>query len=370
MNLYDPAKSLLDSLDPMKQMNEEMKRLWDPMYDINKALQPMHSFSESIASMLNPLQNFNERMEAMLNPMSAWEKSLQHLYDPMKKWNDQMESMLNPYKGFEKYFDAFKPASTYWDEISNLSSAMQSALSSVSLPSLQNYDELFTSSMSSYKALAAAIASKNFEHLLPKNLDSIVASVIAKEAEYRQILDSYTVAENDETALMEELQAVKDEILEAVNSKTERVEEQLEAIYSRIMSTSDSTFRAFFISFIFPIIIGLLTSIIYDYRIKPLIAAVENSNQQVAIKKEVVRNVKFYLTDPQQRVHYRIVTTNVLTVRNGKSKSSRKIGYTFFGEVVEIVRKDKNWCLIRRYDRESETSIQGWVLTRYLGRIR
>lgn len=370
MNLYDPAKSLLDSLDPMKQMNEDMKRLLDPMYDINKALQPMHSFSESISSMLNPLQSFNERMEAMLNPMSAWEKSLQHLYDPMKKWNDQMEAMLNPYKGFDKYFDAFKPAWTYWNDIYNSSSAIQNAISAVSRASLQNYDELFSSSMSSYKTLAAAIAGKNFEHFLPKNLDSIVASVIANEAEYRRILDSYTATENDETALQEELQAVKDEILEAVNSKTARIEEQLEAIYTRIMSTGDSTFRAFFISFIFPIIIGLLTSIIYDYRIKPLIAAIENSNQQVVIKKEVVRNVKFYLTDPQQRVHYRIVTTNVLTVRNGKSKSSRKIGYTFFGEVVEIVRKERNWCLIRRYDRESETSIQGWVLTRYLGRIR
>lgn len=370
MNIYDPAKSLFDSLDPMKQMNEEMKRLLNPMYDINKALQPMQSFSESISSMLNPLQNFNERMEAMLNPMSVWEKSLQHLYDPMKKWNDQMESMLNPYKGFEKYFDAFKPASTHWNDISNLSSAMQNALSSVSLASLQNYDELFTSSMSSYKRLAAAIAGKNFEHFFPKNLDSIVASVIVQEAEYRQILASYPVAENNETALMEELQAVKDEILEAVNSKTARIEEQLEAIYSRIMSTSDSTFRAFFISFIFPIIIGLLTSIIYDYKIKPLIAAVENSNQQVAIKKEVVRNVKFYLTDPQQRVKYRFVKTKELIVRNGKSKSSRKIGYTYFGEVVEVIRKERNWCLIRRYDRESETFIQGWVLTRYLGQIR
>ncbi|MDD4884864.1 SH3 domain-containing protein, partial [Sulfuricurvum sp.] len=170
--------------------------------------------------------------------------------------------------------------------------------------------------------------------------------------------------------LIEELQVVKDEILEAVNSKTVRMEEQLEAIYSRIMSTSDSTFRAFFISFILPIIIGLLTSIIYDYRIKPFLAAIENSNKQVAIKKEVTRNVKLYLTDPQQRVHYRIVTTNVLAVRNGKSKSSRKIGYTFFGDVVEVVRKERNWCLIRRYNRENETFIQGWVFTRYLERIR
>lgn len=370
MNLYDPAKSLLDSLDPMKQMNEDMKRLLDPMYDINKSLGSMISVSDSIAYAFTPMKAFNEQIGMLTKPYGEFEKTIGNMLDPMKKWNEQMETMLNPYKGFEKYFDAFKPASTHWNDISNLSSAMQNALSSVSLASLQNYDELFTSSMSSYKTLAAAIAGKNFEHFLPKNFDSIIANVIVQEAEYRQILASYPVAENDETALMEELQAVKDEILEAVNSKTAKIEEQLEAIYSRIMSTSDSTFRAFFISFIFPIIIGLLTSIIYDYRIKPLIAAVENSNQQVAIKKEVVRNVKFYLTDPQQRVHYRIVTTNVLTVRNGKSKSSRKIGYTFFGDVVEVVRKERNWCLIRRYDRESETSIQGWVLTRYLGRIR
>ncbi len=367
MNLYDPAKSLLDSLDPMKQMNEDMKRLLDPMYDINKALQPMHSFSESIASMLNPLQSFNERMEAMLNPMSAWEKSLQHLYDPMKKWNDQMESMLNPYKGFDKYFDAFKPASTYWNDIYNSSSAIQNAISAVSRASLQNYDELFSSSMSSYKTLAAAISAKNFEHFLPKNLDSIVASVIANEAEYRRILDSYTATENDETALQEELQAIKDEILEAVNSKTARIEEQLSVIQARITALNNPLLLVLFSYIILP----LLLNAFYDYAIKPMLNMMDSpKQQQIIIKKEVIRTTKSFFEDPQLRTNYRIVTASVLNVRKSKSKSSKTIAYTSFGEVVEIVRKERNWCLIRRYDRESETSIQGWVLTRYLGRIR
>lgn len=370
MNIYDPTNGLLDSLDPMKKMNEEMKYLLEPMYNINKSLGLMTSANDSIVNAFTAMKAFNEQISALTIPYGTFDKTIGNMFEPMKKWNEQMETMLNSYKGFDKYLDAFKPSSIQLNEISTLSSFMQSALSSVSLASLQNHDELFASSMTSYKTLAAAISAKSFENLLPKNLDSIIASIIVNETEYRQILDAYAATENDGTALMEELQAVKDEILEAVNSKTARIEEQLEAIYSRIMSTSDSTFRAFFISFIFPIIIGLLTSIIYDYRIKPLLAAIENSNKQVAIKKEVTRNVKFYLTDPQQRVHYRIVTINVLTVRNSKSKSSRKIGYTFFGDVVEVVRKERNWCLIRRYDRESETFIQGWVLTRYLGQIR
>ncbi len=34
------------------------------------------------------------------------------------------------------------------------------------------------------------------------------------------------------------------------------------------------------------------------------------------------------------------------------------------------VEWERNWCLIKRYDKESETYIQGWVSTRYLAQIR
>ncbi|MDD5052106.1 MAG: hypothetical protein PHO27_05160 [Sulfuricurvum sp.] len=392
MSLYDPAKSLLDSLDPMKQMNEEMKRLLDPMYDINKSLGSMISVNDSIANAFAPMKAFNEQISALTIPYGAFDKTIGNMFEPMKKWNEQMETMLNPYKGFDKYFDAWKPVSshweelaksctfldvikpvsTHWEELTKSFTFLQDNFNLKELSSFQKQSELFASSISSYKAIGAAFSAGYIESIIPKNLNSIVSSIIEREAEYQKILESFsTIEQDDESAFLEELQVMKDEILTSINSNTARVEEQIEAIYLRIMSTENSIFRAFFMSFIFPIIIGLLTTVIYDYKLKPMLAAIENpKQQQIAIKKEVVRNVKFYLDDPQQRAKYRIVSTNVLNVRLSNSKASRTIAFTFFGEVVEIVRKERNWCLIRRYDPESETYIQGWVFTRYLGRIR
>lgn len=372
MNLYDPAKSILDSLDPMKKINEDMKRMLNPMYDLNKSFASMTSVGDSIAYAMAPMKEFNERIESITNPLGAYEKMMANMLDPMKKWNEQMEAMLNPYKGFEKYFDAFKPASSRLEEITKSFAYIKDSFINNDLSSLQKQSELFASSMSSYKAMEAVFSTGYLESIVPKNLNSIVSSILEKEAEYQKTMESFsTVEEDDKSAFLEELQIMKDEILASINSNTARVEEQIEAIYLRILSTENSIFRTFFMSFIFPIIIGLLTTAIYDYRVKPLLAAIENpKQQQVAIKKEVVRNVKFYLDDPQQRARYRIVSTNVLNVRVGKSKASRTIAFTFFGDIVEIVRKEKNWCLIRRYEQESETYIQGWVFTRYLGPIR
>lgn len=375
--MYDPTEHLFDSLDPMKKRNEDMKRMLDPMYDFNKSLGSMTSISDSIAYAVDPMKAFNERMESITNPFGAYEKMMGYIADPMKKLNEQMESMVNPFPDIYKQINSFQATSSLYSkhiqEIAKSASYLQNSIDSFAgISSLQKQAELFASSISSYKTIEEAMSSGILGNILPTNLNSIVSSILEKEAEYRDIIDSQTViTEVDNTLLLQELQNMKDEILASINSKTAKIEDQLEAIYSHIISIKNPILIAFFVSFIFPILMNILSSTLYDYKIKPILAAIENpKQQQIIIKKEVVRNVKFYLEDPQQRAKYRIVSTNVLNVRVGNSKSSRTIAFTFFGEIVEIIRKEKNWCLIKRYDQESETYIQGWVFTRYLAQIR
>lgn len=388
MNLYDPAKNLLDSLDPMKQMNEEMKRILDPMYDINKSLGLMTSANDSIANAFAPMKAFNEQISALTIPYGAFDKTIGNMFEPMKKWNEQMETMLNPYKGFDKYFDAWKPVSSHWEEFSKSFAFLdvmkpastyreeltksftflQDNLNFKELSSLQKQSELFASSMSSYKAMEAAFSAGYLESIVPKNLNSIISGILGQESEYQKMLESFsTIEQDDESVFLEELQVMKDEILSAVNSQTLRMEEQLSVIQARITALNNPLLLVLFSYIILP----LLLNAFYDYAIKPMLNMTDSpKQQQIIIKKEVIRTTKSFFEDPQLRMNYRIVTASVLNVRKSKSKSSKTIAYTSFGEVVEIVRKERNWCLIRQYDRESETSIQGWVLTRYLGRIR
>lgn len=368
MNLYDPAKSLLDSLDPMKQMNEEMKRLLGPMYDINKSLGSMISVNDSIANAFTPMKAFNEQIGALTIPYGAFDKTIGNMFEPMKKWNEQMETMLNPYKGFDKYFDAWKPVSSHWEELTKSFTFLQDNLNFKELSSFQKQSELFASSMSSYKAMEAVFSTGYLESIVPKNLNSIISGILGKEAEYQKMLESFsTIEQDDESVFLKELQVMKDEILSAINSQTLRMEDQLSVIQARITALNNPLLLVLFSYIILP----LLLNAFYDYAIKPMLNMIDSpKQQQIIIKKEVIRTTKSFFEDPQLRTNYRIVTANVLNVRKSKSKSSKTIAYTSFGEVVEIVRKEKNWCLIRQYDRESETYIQGWVHTRYLGQIR
>jgi len=419
VSMDDPTKNLGYS-ESMKTIHESMQRALDPMYDINKSLSSM-TLASGIANAIAPMKAFNERIETLSKPYGEFEKIIGSILDPMKSWNEQRETLLNPYKGFDTVssrweeltkssalLDVMKPASTYWEEFTKSSALLDvmkpastyweeftksSALLDVMKPtsshweeltksfrflqdnlnfkelsSFQKQSELFSSSMSSYNAIGAAISAGYFENIVPKNINSIISGILDKEDKYQKIMESFsTVEEDDETAFLEELQVMHGEILAAVNSQALKMEEQLGIIHARIAALKNPLLLILFLYIVLP----LLLNAFYDIAIKPMMNMIDSPrHQQSIIKKEVIRTTKSFFKDTKLRANYRIVTVNVLNVRKSKSKASKTIAFTFFGEVVEIVRKERNWCLIRRYDQESETYIQGWVLTRYLAQIR
>jgi len=87
-------------------------------------------------------------------------------------------------------------------------------------------------------------------------------------------------------------------------------------------------------------------------------------------KKQIHNGIKKEISDKKQLVKYRIVNGDLLRVRNIPSIKKQIIGYLFFGDVVQIIKKNKNWCFIRKYDEEYETIIQGWVFPKYLSKIK
>ncbi len=57
-------------------------------------------------------------------------------------------------------------------------------------------------------------------------------------------------------------------------------------------------------------------------------------------------------------------------IRSGPRRTSRLLGTLMRGDIVTIVRKGRHWTLILHYDRETGTSTEGWILSRYLRPIR
>lgn len=69
--------------------------------------------------------------------------------------------------------------------------------------------------------------------------------------------------------------------------------------------------------------------------------------------------------------NYRVVfVERYLNVRIKPKLKSEVIFHLSNGDLVEIVNKQKNWTLIKKYNSENETVIEGWVNTRYLLKLK
>ncbi|WP_217078239.1 SH3 domain-containing protein [Clostridium baratii] len=87
------------------------------------------------------------------------------------------------------------------------------------------------------------------------------------------------------------------------------------------------------------------------------------------IKSNVVKNIDKEAKDNKEYIlnTYRFVNADALSVRVSNNTKSNKIYELKYGNVVKILRKNKNWSFIE-YE-EDEAQIRGWVFTRYISRF-
>lgn len=365
--------TIYDSFDHIKEINKAMQRAIDPMYDINKSLNFATSITDRATASLKaiqPYEDINKIMESITVPFGSYKKMIEDL-NPMKKLNEETTSMLDPFKKIQEQMDSLYTISDFSFQNSTIKAAeqLQDSLNiTFSTTSLQKYNDLVSSQMESYKKMAKALSSisSSVVHNPFRSVDNVIEKILERETAIQKVTQNTTPAE-----ALTEFTSAKDEIAASLDSRHLKIEEQLEKISILIESLKNPWLLAFFVSVIFPIIINNISNTIYDTAVKPAISAYTNTKaQQIHFKKEVIYNAKSILNTADIVTKYRIVTADVLNVRTSNSTKSKVIAYAFFGEVVEIVNKKRNWCLIKRYDSENDTYVQGWVFTRYLGRIR
>lgn len=87
------------------------------------------------------------------------------------------------------------------------------------------------------------------------------------------------------------------------------------------------------------------------------------------IKSNVVKNIDKEAKDNKEYIlnTYRFVNTNALSVRVSNNIKSNKLYELKYGDVVKILKKNKNWSFIE-YE-EDEAQIRGWAFTRYISRF-
>jgi uncharacterized protein YgiM (DUF1202 family) len=180
------------------------------------------------------------------------------------------------------------------------------------------------------------------------------------KSDIEKLLDSEIETFNTENiSLIEILEELK---IETINNKLrfKEINQQLEELLKIAQKQTNSIIINF--------ILGLMVSIIFTYFVQPIINHFDFNKLQ--INKILIPEIKRALK-PNKLSNYRVVSVmSYLNVRTKPSLKSKVIFHLTSGDLVEIINKQKNWTLIKKYDSEYETIIQGWVNTRYLLKIK
>lgn len=360
MNNYDFSNSI-------DKFNEDMKRVLNPMYDIQKTLEPIGDITktfEPLYKTLDPLVKINEDMERMLNPFKDYYKELDYMLNPMKKWNEEMERMLNPFKDFQNQLGhIYKPTKI-------LNETLQSfKLSKSYLDTIKQTSELqkeLTKFSQSYKNIGQVLSTQINQ---PTNIDKLINEMVIKTEKVDINLLEETIKEKsiikDNQVSIEDLELLKEDILTNIQFQNMNIEQSIET-FRDYVEKQNNPFMVFFYQFF----IGILVSIIMTISIQPKLNEVSSLfNDHKTVKKEITKNIKHIL--PNQSINqFRLVKCDILNVRQGKSTKTKIIGYLTINTLVEIIQKEKNWSLVKHYDSDNDTVIQGWVFTRYLSQIK
>ena len=105
-----------------------------------------------------------------------------------------------------------------------------------------------------------------------------------------------------------------------------------------------------------PIIINIITTKFFT----------ETKSKNNPLIQQIKQEVRIINNDSNILNQLRFVSSSSLNVRSGNSTKKRIIGKLYFGDVVKIVEKKKNWSLVQYRDDSDEIIIIGWVFTRYI----
>lgn len=94
-----------------------------------------------------------------------------------------------------------------------------------------------------------------------------------------------------------------------------------------------------------------------------------SKENQKELKKQVINNITIINSDYKESIlnSYKIVLKENLEIRQNNAMKSEVIHRLSYGEIVEVVWKNKKWTLIQYQD--DNKIIEGWVLTRYIERL-
>jgi hypothetical protein len=322
MQLHDPimvvreAMKALQLQDPLKEYREVIKamQLHDPMKEAREAMK--------VLQLQDPLKEYREVMKAM------------QLHNPMKEVREAMKALQlqDPLKEFRESMKA-----------TQFHSSMQAVNSALKALCLENI--LRTTSQQEWPLAHARV-----DGGITVNADNTVT------------LDSTTLS-------CTEIQQIANEISDRTfNRSSEKIEYAITTLVAEIRALKNPALEKVLLLLVYPIIVALIFSIvnpITDFYIKESLNA-EKREVEKKIKKHVLSATK----DSATLNSFRLVSRKSLDVRVNPSATSPTLGRLYFGQVVVLIEKQKDWSLVAWSDDDNEVAVQGWVFSRYLSKFQ
>jgi cell fate (sporulation/competence/biofilm development) regulator YlbF (YheA/YmcA/DUF963 family) len=276
----------------------------------------------------DPLKELRETMKAiqMHDPMKEIRESMKamQLYDPMNEIRESMKAMQ------------------LYDPMNEIRE---------SIKAMQMHDP-----MKEVRDLIRALSDNRWV------LDFEDESNIHLNADGMVSLGSSSISQKELQILVHQV------ISAAFDERSNQIDYKFDKLIEQISSLKDPFLQKLLSWLIYPLIVGLVLSVVSpvnDFYIKKAL----NSNEKMLVVKEVSATVSNTVPDTFLS-SFRIVTADMLYVRNSDSSRSPVLGILYFGDVVEVVEKGRTWSLVGWHDSENNVMLKGWVFSRYLKNIR
>lgn len=181
-----------------------------------------------------------------------------------------------------------------------------------------------------------------------------------------QDLEVQSEAEGDIKAIITEVLSKND-----LTNPNKSLEEKVEVLRDEMktIKESQSPRNTIMLSIIANIIFTLFITLISPFLepIKEEYSTFVHEKGREVIKeiKHKVQNIfDIALIEPS----YKIVSTETLSVRITNKKNTKKVGELYFGQLVQVVERKRNWTKVR-FEGFDGNKIEGWVYSRYLESI-
>ena len=378
--INDPIKDLLDSYKSY-QTPDHWKELREAAIS-SQFNDPMKEYRESISS--SYLSDTLSRIHDS-SATSQLAKTMEKIHDSIN--SSPLTDMMRDIQDTISSYQTSSPMQELYDSIHNqqYSDPLKEFRESMSVYQASNPIRDFTESMQAYeypdpmKELRESLFSHRFNLTtseLENSVFSLVESIAPESLPTAYELDTDLKANSDgsisigeNSIAYEELQEIVTNVVSnSIDTNNPQLENEVTRLLNEIRSLKEPFIQKLLVMLIFPIIVGLVLSIINpitDHYIKEYLS----NGEKRAITSKVKKTINSSIKDKSLLSSYRIVTANILNVRKSASRKSTIVGKLYFSDAVQVLQKDRNWTLIQYQDMENTYLIKGWVFTRYLKTI-